>query len=79
MRNYIKKTEYSIKLCLVKIEEIQRSLSKPKRTYDINRRSIEALQLGKTSLEQELLKVTNEINENEKAYRSFLSSRIVLD
>ena len=74
-----RKTEYSIKLCLTKIEELQRTLGKPNNSYDTNKRRIETFQQEKTSLDQDVLRVTNEFNENERAYQAFLTSKIVLD
>lgn len=73
------KIENSLKLCLAKLEGINRVAGRPASEITANSAQIEELMRAEEAIRQEGERVNLEIARNEAAYAAFTSSRIVLD
>ena len=77
--SHYEKIENSLKLCLVKLEGINRLTEKPTQDMAANSAKIAKLIRAEAAIKQESERVKSEIGRNEAAYAAFNSSRIVLD
>lgn len=73
------KVENSIKLCIVKIEFMNRELSKPDERLAANSAKMQELTRQAAATREENERVGAEIQRSEAAYAAFTSARIVLD
>ncbi len=77
--NTVKKTEYAIRLCLIRAEEIKRVTLKPLTIVKTETEKLQEIERRRIQLNERMNNITEQINRNESAYKAFLNTKIVLD
>lgn len=77
--NRYERTENSLRLCLVKKEQLERSIGKPASEMRENETKITGLQGEDAAVKHEMETLRSEIARNESTYAAFKATRIVLD